>query len=219
MKNLGRALALSLGALAVATSLWALTLLPATVQAAEALAASPGGPQDTINDVSKRLFAALDSNRAALRKHPESIYAIIDQILLPHFDADYATQLVLAQHWRDASPEQRTRFIEAFHSALLRTYGSALIDVTADRLRMLPYRGDPAADQATVHTEVTRDSGSVVHVDYRLRRTPEGWKAFDIVIEGISYVHSYRTDLDSEISAKGLDAVITRMETQTLKAS
>jgi phospholipid transport system substrate-binding protein len=196
-----------------------LVALPTSVQATETTAPTQAGPQDTINDVSKRLFAALDSNRASLRKHPESVYPIIDQILLPHFDADYATQLVLAQHWRDASPEQRQRFIDAFHSAVLRTYGSALIDVTADRVRMLPFRGEPGSDQATVHTEVTRDSGSVVHVDYRLRRTPDGWKAFDIVIEGISYVRSYRTDLDSEISAKGLDAVITRLETQPLKAS
>ena len=67
-----------------------------------------------------------------------------------------------------------------------------------------------------VRTEVTRSTGAVVPVDYRLRRTADGWKAFDVVIEGISYVQNYRTDLDSEISARGLDATIKRIETQGL---
>jgi phospholipid transport system substrate-binding protein len=219
MKNLKKALAFASLAWAMIAGLPPLMMLPTPAFAAPPAEVSPAGPQDMISDVSTRLFATLDAHRAALRKNPEAINPIVDQILLPHFDAEYATQLVLARHWSDASPEQRQRFIEAFHSALLRTYGSALTDVTADRMRVLPYRGAPDADQATVHTEVTRDSGSVVHVDYRLRKTPEGWKAFDVIIEGISYVRSYRTDLDSEIAAKGLDAVIARMEKQTLRSS
>jgi phospholipid transport system substrate-binding protein len=219
MKSPNKVLAFASVFLAMLASLPALSLLAMPTHAASATEASPSGPQELITDVSARLFAALGSSRAALRKNPEAINPIVDQILLPHFDAEYATQLVLARHWSDASAEQRQRFIEAFHSALLRTYGSALTNVTADRMKVLPYRGAPDADQATVHTEVTRDSGDVVHVDYRLRKTPEGWKAFDVIIEGISYVRSYRTDLDSEIAAKGLDAVIARMEKQTLSAS
>lgn len=219
MKSPNKVLAFASVFLAMLASLPALSLLAMPAYAASAAEASQSSPQELINDVSTRLFAALDSNRAALRKNPEAINPIVDQILLPHFDAEYATQLVLARHWSDASAEQRQRFIEAFHSALLRTYGSALTNVTADRMKVLPYRGAPEADQATVHTEVRRDSGDVVHVDYRLRKTPQGWKAFDVIIEGISYVRSYRTDLDSEIAAKGLDAVIARMEKQTLSAS
>jgi len=219
VKNLNQAPAFARVVFAALAGFASLIMLATPAYAASAADASQNSPQDMISDVSTRLFAALDAHRAALRKNPEAINPIVDQILLPHFDAEYATQLVLALHWSDASAEQRQKFIEAFHSALLRTYGSALTDVTADRLRVLPYRGDAGAEQATVHTEVTRDSGSVVHVDYRLRKTPEGWKAFDVIIEGISYVRSYRTDLDSEIAAKGLDAVIARMQKQTLGSS
>jgi phospholipid transport system substrate-binding protein len=219
MNMLSRTIALSLATLVLSSGPPVAAAAPAPVQASDPAVLSEANPQDLINEVSKRLFAALESNRTAIHQHPESIYPIVDQILLPHFDAEYATQLVLAQHWRDASPEQRQRFIEAFHSALLHTYGSALSDVTSDRMRLLPYRGEAGAQQATVHTEVTRDNGTVVHVDYRLHRTTEGWKAFDVVIEGISYVHSYRTDLDSEIAAKGLDSVIERMKTHALTAS
>lgn len=176
------------------------------------------GPQEFMDGISKRMFAALDGNRAAITKDPQKVYPLVDQILLPHFDIEYASQLVLAQHWRDASPDQRKRFIDAFYKALLHTYGNALTDFTADRLKILPFRGDATANRATVRTEVTRSSGALVPVDYVMRKTDTGeWKAFDVVIEGISYVRNYRTDLGAEADQRGLDAVILRLEREGLK--
>jgi phospholipid transport system substrate-binding protein len=194
----------------------ALVSMPSVAIGASEPASAETDPQSVMIDVSTRLFSAVDSKRAAIRKNPEAVYPIVDEIVFPHFDVEYATQLVLAQHWREATPDQRRRFIDAFYHALLRTYGGALADATADRLRVLPFRGDKSAPQVTIRTEVTRSGGGVIPVDYRLHRTPEGWKAFDVVIEGISYVRNYRADLDAEISAKGLDAVIHRIETQGL---
>ena len=175
------------------------------------------GPQDLMDSVSKRMFEALDANRAAIRKDQEKVYPLIDAILLPHFDTEYAAQLVLAQNWRTATPDQQKRFVKALYKALLRVYGGAITDFTADRLKLQPFRGDPASSQATVRTLVTRSSGAVVPVDYRMRKTAEGWKAFDVIIEGISYVRNYRTDLGAEVSQKGLDEVIRRLETDGLQ--
>jgi phospholipid transport system substrate-binding protein len=165
-----------------------------------------------MDDVAKRMLDALDQNRAAIRKDPSKVYPIVGDILLPHFDTDYAAQLVLAQHWRTATPDQRKRFVAALYNALLKTYGGALADFTADRLKLLPFRGDPSATQATVRTIVKRSNGQEIPVDYRLRKTADGWKAFDVIIEGISYVRNYRNDLGSEVSQKGLDAVIARLD-------
>jgi len=175
------------------------------------------GPQELMETVSRRLFAALDTNRAAIIKDPEKAFPLVDTILLPHFDTDYAAQLVLAQNWRTATPEQKKRFIDALYRALLRTYGGAIGDFTADRFKIQPFKGDPDAAQATVHTTVTRASGAVIPVDYRLRKTPDGWKAFDVIIEGISYIKNYRTDLGAEVSQKGLEAVIARLEKEGLE--
>jgi phospholipid transport system substrate-binding protein len=193
-----------------------LGLGPLTVRAATDPAVPE--PQQVMVDVSKRLFAALDEHRAAIRQDPQAVLPLVDEIVLPHFDVDYATQLILAQHWRAATADQRLHFVDAFYHALLRTYGGALADATADRLRILPFRGDPDAPQVTVRTEVIRANGATVPVEYRLHRTVGGWKAFDVVIEGISYVRNYRSDLDAEISAKGLDAVIRRIEAQGVPA-
>lgn len=193
----------------------ALTAVVVPVVAAEP--AVQADPQQLMTDISKRMFEALDANRAAIHKDPEKVFPLVDSILLPHFDTGYAAQLVLAQNWKTATAEQRKRFVDALYKALLRTYGGALADFTADRLKVQPFRGDPAAKQATVRTLVTRSSGVVVPVDYVLHKTDEGWKAFDVVIEGISYVRNYRTDLGSEISQKGLDEVIARLERDGLK--
>lgn len=189
----------------------------AAAAAASAPATAVTNPQDLMTDIANRMLKALDDNRPAIRKDPAKVYPIVDQILLPNFDTDYAAQLVLAQHWRTATPEQRRKFVNALYTALLKTYGGALTDFTADRLKLLPFRGDPAATQATVRTEVTRSNGQVVPVDYRLRKTADGWKAFDVVIEGISYVRNYRNDLGSEVAKKGLDAVIERLEKDGLQ--
>src|SRR5690606_15665865 len=156
----------------------------------------------------------LDANREEYRKNPSKVRELVDKNMLPHFDTRYAAQLVLAKHWRTATPEQRERFIEAFYQTLLQNYGEALLEFTPDRLKILPFQGDPNANVVTVRSEVRRDNGTRVPVNYSLRKTPEGWKAYDVQIEGISYVKSFRTDFAAEIEQKGLDAVIERLEQQ-----
>lgn len=197
--------------LAALISVLAPAVVPTVASLAVAQTAVPD-PQAQMEAVSRELFAAIDANRAAIRKDPEKAYPIVDKILLPNFDIDYAGQLVLAQHWRTATGEQRQRFTQALYRALLRTYGGALADFTADRFKILPSRAEPDAMRATVRTQVTRVSGAVIPVDYLLRRTDNGWKAFDVIIEGISYVKNYRADLGAEISQRGLDAMIARLE-------
>ena len=86
-------------------------------------------------------------------------------------------------------------------------------------MTMLPFRGDTAATSATVRTEIKRDDGTPVPVNYSLRATPSGWKAWDVTIEGVSYVKNFRTDFSAEIDAKGLDAVIQRLESQGTTAT
>ena len=116
---------------------------PAAAQAAEG---APGpAPQEIIESAARSLLEALDADREQVRKDPARVRTLVDEILLPHFDTDYSARLVLGKHWRTATPEQRQRFIDAFYQSLLRNYGSALADFTADRLAVLPFRGDLAS--------------------------------------------------------------------------
>ena len=185
---------------------------PAPVANASALT-----PQQLVENSAKKMLQELDANRAMYRADPAKLDALVGNVLLPNFDTEYSARLVLGQSWRTATPEQRKRFVDAFYHSLLRNYGAALIDFTGDRFVVLPYKGDPGDTTATVRTEVKKSSGDKVPVNFSLRKTPEGWKAWDVVIEGISYVKSFRTDFGAEIQAKGLDEVINRLETTNVK--
>ena len=191
-------------------------MLAGGAQAADAPSPAPNTnnltPQELVENSAKRMLAELDANRAMYKGDPGKLDALVGNVLLPNFDTEYAARLVLGQSWRTATPEQRKRFVEAFYHSLLRNYGAALVDFTGDRFIVLPYKGDPSDTTATVRTEVKRASGDKVPVNFSLHKTPEGWKAWDVVIEGISYVKSFRTDFASEIQQKGLDDVITRLE-------
>jgi phospholipid transport system substrate-binding protein len=161
----------------------------------------------------------LDADRAAYRKDPSKVGGLVEKYLLPHFDIPYSARLVLGKHWANATPEQRQRFSDAFYHTLVDNYGSALAEFTSDRLKVFPTKVEPNADRATVRTEVTRDNGDHVPVSYSLRKTDDGWKAWDVVIEGISYVKSFREDFGAAIDQQGLDAVIDKIEKGNVPAA
>jgi phospholipid transport system substrate-binding protein len=195
----------------------------AAADAAEPAKATPtqvdtSGPSQLIESSANMLLSGIDARRAEFRKDPTGLYKLVSETLLPHFDTPYAAQLVLGVHWRNASAEQRKRFVEAFYNSLLYTYGDAMVDFTGDRLKVFPTKVDGAAERATVRTEIKRSNGTKVAVNYSLRKVNGEWKAWDVTIDGISYVKSYREDYGAEVSQKGLDAVIARLEAKAAAA-
>jgi phospholipid transport system substrate-binding protein len=194
--------------LAVASGL---AVTPATAE--EPLTNGPVviGPQQVMSDLSARLFDTLNKESAANRHNADTVLPLVDQLLAPHFDKEYAAQLVLGLHWRSATPDQRRQFAAVLYQRLLRTYAGAVAKWTADRVKLLPLRADPAALQVAVHTQVKNARDEIVPVDFRLRQTVEGWKIFDVVVDGVSYVRSYHDDTDAEVTEKGLDATIARL--------
>jgi phospholipid transport system substrate-binding protein len=188
---------------------------PARAQApAAGSTATPStlGPQELVDQSAKRMLAELDTNRAVYQKDPAKLESLVANVLLPNFDIDYAARLVLGPAWRTATEDQRKRFVAAFYHSLLRNYGNALLNYTSGNFSILPYKGDPNDTQATVRTEIKKSTGEKVPVNFSLHRTDSGWKAWDVVIEGISYVKSFKTDFAAEIQQKGLDEVIARLE-------
>lgn len=169
-------------------------------------------PSDIVQTAAQGMLKDLDADRAVYKKDPNKVGELVDKYLLPHFDTEYSARLVLGAHWRSATPDQRKRFVDAFYHSLLNNYGSALTDFTSDKLKIFPAKVDPKSDRATVRTEVKRDSGDRIAVNYSMHKTADGWKAWDVVIDGISYVNSYREDFGAQIDQQGLDSVIARLE-------
>jgi phospholipid transport system substrate-binding protein len=169
-------------------------------------------PNAVIEESVVLLTKMLDGRKAELAADRKELYSLIDEILLPRFDRKFAAQIVLAKHWRTASEEQQARFIEAFYQALVRRYADGVLEFDPDKITVLPFRGDDSKKRTKVRSTVAMDDGSKVAVDYDLVKRESGWLVFNVVIEGVSYVRNFRAELDSEISASGLDAVIARLE-------
>jgi phospholipid transport system substrate-binding protein len=197
-------------------SLWVTMCLAANAAyaaAPPATAPAAGGdsPSDIVQAAAQGMLDGLDKDREAYRRDPAKVGELVNKYLLPHWDTELSAKLVLGQYWRTATPEQRKAFIDAFYHSLLSNYGVALAEFTSDRLKIYPATVDANSPRATVRTEVKRSNGDRVSVNYYMHRTSEGWKAWDVVIDGISYVNSYREDFGPQIEKQGIDSVTKRL--------
>ncbi len=168
--------------------------------------------ETTVRHISRQIA----ERRPELTADRRELYTLIDRELLPKFDTDYAGRLVLGKSWRTATPEQRKRFVDAFYNFLLRSYSTAILKFDEDQVRFLPARVPPKDGRTVVETEMRMKDGSTVPVIYAMHATPDGWKAYDVRIEGVSYVQNYRNQFNAEVAARGLDALIGRLERETV---
>jgi phospholipid transport system substrate-binding protein len=187
-------------------------LIVAALAFAPLSAVAEQSPDAFVREAAELVDEAISDRREELATDRQALYGLIDEILLPRFDRRYAAQLVLGRHWRTASEEQRNQFIEAFYQSLMRQYADGILEFDLTQLKILPYRGDESQPRTVVRTTVELDDGTVVPVDYGLVRHDSGWQVFDVTIEGISYVRNFRAELNSEIQATSLDAVIDRLQ-------
>lgn len=176
-------------------------------------------PNQVVQSLVDDLAKTMESRRDELGKNRDALLKTIDGIVLPHFDIDYASILVLGQNARTASVEQRARFAKAMYNSITHRYAEGLLKYTEGRVRVLPFQGELNDKRTLVRTQVVLDDGKVVPVDYAFRKTSAGdWKAYDVIIEGISYVTNYRNQVAAEIAKSSLDALTQRLETQGAKA-
>ena len=204
-------------ALATAIAMGTIVATPSFAQdpAPAAAPASQQTPEQIIQSIADQLASAIDGHRDELKQNQDKLISIIDEVLLPHFDIDYASILVLGQHAREATPAQRERFAKAFYNSITHRYAEGLLDYTRGRVKVLPFSGDLNDKRTVVRTQVTMDDGKLVSIDYAFRKSRTGdWKAYDVIIEGISYVTNYRNQVDAEIRKSSIDALITNLESK-----
>jgi len=202
-------------AFAIAVAFGGALVAPAFAQQAAPQAAAPQTPEQVVQEIAHQLDTAVAGHKAELQQNREKLVGIINQVFLPHFDVDYAAILVLGQHAREATPDQRTRFAKAFYNSITHRYAEGLLSYTNGAVKVLPFAGDLNAKRSVVRTQVATGDGKTVSVDFVFRKTASGeWKAYDVVIEGISYITNYRNQVDAEIRKVGLDQLIKNLQTQ-----
>lgn len=190
----------------------------ATLWLSLSLSAAANSPNAVIQEAADLLDQKLTGRQEELASDKDALYALVDEILLPRFDRRYAAQLVLGKHWRTATDEQKEKFVNAFYTVLLQTYADGVLEFDSSRIEILEYRGDINKPRTVVKTIVRLDDGTKVPVNYGLVNRDSTWLVFDVVIEGISYVRNYRTEMNSEVASSSVDAVIERLESEVESA-
>lgn len=199
-------------------------LLPSAARAAE----MAGMSQDTAPDVlmqrtARTMFRTIEQEHAALQRDPRKVEALVERVLVPHVDFNRASHWVLGRYWRQATPAQRSRFISEFRTLLVRFYSNALVSflgahtVDPHMLRFLPYRHKPRAEDAVVRSVVRQPNGMQVQVNYILHHGRAGWQVYDVTVEGISLVTTYRSSFAEIIRQDGLDGLIQTLARRNQK--
>jgi phospholipid transport system substrate-binding protein len=138
----------------------------------------------------------------------QRIREVIETKLLPNFDFDRMTALAMGRNWNKATPEQQKQLIEQFRTLLVRTYSGALSQYKDQTIEFKPMRGDPAAVDVIVRSEVIRSGQAPVQIDYGMTKTAAGWKAYDVIVGGVSLVTNYRDEFNEQIKGGGVDGLI-----------
>ena len=170
------------------------------------------GPLELVKATTDQALLRLQHDREALKKDPEGIYDLVQEVITPHFDFVRISAWVLGKYWRTASKEQKLRFVKAFRTLLVQTYGVVLLDYSDQEIRYLPLRDDLTSGDVTVRTLVVQSNGETVAINYQLYLRNGEWKVYDISVEGVSLVTNFRTSYATEIKQSGLDSLINRLE-------
>jgi len=148
----------------------------------------------------------------------KKIFQLAEEKILPNFNFDRVSSLVLGKYWTRASKDQQDAFQREFRSLLLRTYATALSKYRNQIIEYKPMRMQPGDTKVTVKTQVIQTDGPPIAIDYGLEKFPDGWKVYDIVIEGVSLVTNYRGQFSNEIRQSSLDGLIQKLTDKNKKA-
>ncbi len=170
-------------------------------------------PDQVVKDTVGGVLERLSTEREQIDAHPERIYDLIQELVIPHFDFTSMSKWVLGKtSWRGASTEQRETFVDQFKTLLIRTYAKALLEYSQEEVTVNEVMKNPNSNLVTVKTEVAQPGGETgIPINYRMHISGGEWKVVDVAVDGISLVRSYRGSFASEIKANGLDSLLSKL--------
>jgi phospholipid transport system substrate-binding protein len=179
-------------------------------------------PDALVKRVSADVLAAIKADPAIQAGDVNRITALVDSKIMPNVNFERMTASAVGRYWRQATPEQQKQLQDEFKTLLVRTYSGALGEVKDQSVTYRPMRSKPEDTEVVVRSEV-RGKGEPIQLDYRMEKTPTGWKIYDLNVLGVWLVETYRTQFAQEIGAKGIDGLIAslvqRNKSNTAKAS
>jgi len=165
-------------------------------------------PDVLITNTVQEVTAIIKQDKDIQAGNQKKIIALVDAKVLPHFDFQRMTQLAVGRYWRTATPEQKQELVKQFQDLLVRTYTKVFTVYRDQKIEVKPLRRAPDDTEVTVNTVISKPGSQVTLVDYEMKKAADGWKVFDISIEGVSMVMSYRGTFASQIQQDGIDGLI-----------
>ena len=165
-------------------------------------------PDELIKNTVQEVIAIIKQDKSIQAGDQKKIIALVDAKVLPHFDFARMTQLAVGKYWRTATPEQKQALTMEFRDMLVRTYTKVFTVYRDQTIEMKPLRMDAGGTEATVQTVINKPGSQAIPVNYEMEKAADGWKVFDISIEGVSMVMSYRGTFASQIQDGGIDGLI-----------
>ncbi|MCO5100785.1 MAG: ABC transporter substrate-binding protein [Burkholderiaceae bacterium] len=191
---------------------WTLALFAACALFAGVAARAAEAPNEMIHRLSDEVLGRINADPALKAGDSRKIDQLVDGIVMPHVDFQRMTALAVGRSWRDATPAQRQQLMDLFRTLLIRTYSGALSQVGDQKVRMKPFRADPADTDVIVRSEVLQPGREPAQLDYRLRKVGDAWKIYDVNVLGVWLVETYRTQFAQEASAGGVEALIRSLQ-------
>ena len=209
-------------ALALAATLLAAAPVLSFAQATPAPAAAAsmqGSPSQLVLDNTRRVLETIEARRAEFSRDRGALQQFVSSEFETMFDRDYAARQVLGRHGRGASDADVKAFGDALADNLMRRYGSSLIDFnTRLRVRIKSETALPRGLGVKVSSELLRQGGEPIPVDYLMRRSGSGWRVFDVMVEGVSFVQTFRQQFDGELQRKSIAQVTSELRSGGLSA-
>lgn len=168
-------------------------------------------PDELVKRTAEDVLTTVKSDADIQAGDQAKIFALAEEKILPNFNFDKVSRLVLGKNWTKATAEQKTAFQTEFRTLLIRTYASALSKYKNQTIEYKPLRMAEGASTASVKTAILQPGGQPIAIDYSLERNADTWKVYDIVIEGVSLVTNYRSQFAQEIRQNGLDSLIKKL--------
>jgi len=170
-------------------------------------------PEVLVKNTTDKILQALKSNKDT---KPADVFKLVDEIVLPHFDFQRMAKLVLAKYWKTASTAQRARFVEEFRALIVRTYATALLDYTDEKVHFLSSLGDVTKRRVTIRTQVKKPGSSLqIPIYYEMYLPKDEWKVYDVKVDNVSLVTTYRSAYKERIKREGLDKLIDTLAKKT----
>ena len=176
-------------------------------------------PEQLVQKITNEVLESIKSDKQLAAGDKQKAVKLAEEKVLPYIDFEEATRLAVGRAWREAKPEQRKRLVTEFRNMLVRTYSNALGEYEGQTLKILPSRKPEAPDEATVRTQFIRRGAPPLPIDFQMLKKENTWKVYDIAVEGVSLVLTYRSEFDAVVKQEGIDGLIKRLAQKNTPAA